>query len=155
MGNSYFVLSATAALLSLLALRAFLLRRDALKVNTAHPAQAQLKAPVESHLQTHLRHLTSRISLLAAEGYGLHGPASDALNGTQAPAPFGVLAEAWIDFVCALEPQDDLWMVKIPQGETIAHQGIPLADDAHGFAIVRQGRVVHEFFYQCRRGHHG
>jgi len=79
--------------------------------------------------------------------YGLHSSV-DTHNDPQAEAPFGSLAEAWIDFVCAVEPQDDLWMVKIPQGETIASLGAPLTVDAHGFAIVRQGRVVNEFFYQ-------
>jgi hypothetical protein len=85
--------------------------------------------------------------LLAAEGYGYHSASTEAPNSSIDPAPFGHLADAWLDFVCFVEPQDDVWMVKIPQGEIITRLGVPLSDDAHGFAILRQGRVVHEFFY--------
>jgi hypothetical protein len=114
---------------------------------SAAQRKPKLDSKIAAQLNTQLKHLTSRISLLAAEGYGLHSSV-DTHNDPQAEAPFGSLAEAWIDFVCAVEPQDDLWMVKISQGETIAGLGTPLTSDAHGFAIVRQGHVVNEFFYQ-------
>ena len=144
---SYVVMAATMALLLLVAAR--LRRPRGIVLHSSSPSQsaAQRDRKLDVQLNTELKHLTSRISLLAAEGYGLHNSV-DTLNAPQAAAPFGPLAEAWIDFVCAVEPQDDLWMVKIPQGETIASLGAPLTSDAHGFAIVRQGRVVNEFFYQ-------
>ncbi len=140
---SYVVMAATMALLLLVAAR--LRRPRGIALNNGSPSQSAAKS--DPLLSTQLKHLTSRISLLAAEGYGLLDSV-DTLNDSQAAAPFGPLADAWIDFVCAVEPQDDLWMVKIPQGETIASLGTPLTADAHGFAIVRQGRVVNEFFYQ-------
>jgi len=144
---SYVVMAATMALLLLVAAR--LRRQRGRALNNGSPSQSavQRDRKLDVQLNTELKHLTSRISLLAAEGYGLHSSV-DTHNDPQAAAPFGSLAEAWIDFVCAVEPQDDLWMVKIPQGETIASLGTPLTADAHGFAIVRQGRVVNEFFYQ-------
>ncbi len=140
---SYVVMAATMALLLLVAVR--LRRPRGIALHNGSPSQSAAKC--DPLLSTQLKHLTSRISLLAAEGYGLHN-SLDAHNDPQAEVPFGSLAEAWIDFVCAVEPQDDLWMVKIPQGETIASLGTPITADAHGFAIVRQGRVVNEFFYQ-------
>ncbi len=140
---SYVVMAATMALLLLVAARWRRPRRIVL--HNGLPSQSAAKS--DPLLSTQLKHLTSRISLLAAEGYGLHN-SLDAHNDPQADAPFGSLAEAWIDFVCAVEPQDDLWMVKIPRGEIISSLGAPLTSDAHGFAIVRQGRVVNEFFYQ-------
>ena len=140
---SYVVMVATMALLLLVAAR--WRRPRGIVLHSGLPSQSAAKS--DPLLSTQLKHLTSRISLLAAEGYGLHSFV-DTHNDPQAAAPFGPLAEAWIDFVCAVEPQDDLWMVKIPQGETIASLGTPLTADAHGFAIVRQGRVVNEFFYQ-------
>ena len=140
---SYVVMAATMALLLLVAAR--LRRPRGIALHNDSPSQSAAKS--DPLLSTQLKHLTSRISLLAAEGYGLHSSV-DTHNDPQAEAPFGSLAEAWIDFVCAVEPQDDLWMVKIPRGETISSLGIPLTADAHGFAIVRQGRVVNEFFYQ-------
>jgi len=144
---SYVVMSATMALLLLVAAR--WRRPRGIALNNGSPSQSavQRDRKLDVQLNTQLKHLTSRISLLAAEGYGLHN-SEVTLNDPQTEAPFGPLAEAWIDFVCAVEPQDDLWMVKIPQGETIASLGTPLTADAHGFAIVRQGRVVNEFFYQ-------
>ena len=142
---SYVVMAATMALLLLVAAR--LRRPRGIAQHSGLPSQSAAKS--DPLLSTQLKHLTSRSSLLAAEGYGygLHNSV-DTLNDPQTEAPFGSLAEAWIDFVCAVEPQDDLWMVKIPQGETIASLGTSLTADAHGFAIVRQGRVVNEFFYQ-------
>jgi hypothetical protein len=142
---SYVIMAATMALLLLVAAR--WRRPRGIALNNGSPSQSAAKS--DPLLSTQLKHLTSRISLLAAEGYGygLHNSV-DTLNDPHAEAPFGSLADAWIDFVCAVEPQDDLWMVKIPQGETIASLGTPLTVDAHGFAIVRQGRVVNEFFYQ-------
>ena len=140
---SYVVMAATMALLLLVAARLRRPRRIAL--HNGSPSQSDAKS--DPLLSTQLKHLTSRISLLAAEGYGLHSSV-DTHNDPLSAEPFGPLADAWIDFVCAVEPQDDLWMVKIPQGETIASLGTPLTSDAHGFAIVRQGRVVNEFFYQ-------
>jgi len=140
---SYVVMAATMALLLLVAAR--WRRPRGIALHNGSPSQSAAKS--NPLLSTQLKHLTSRISLLAAEGYGLHN-ALDAHNDPKAAAPFGPLAEAWIDFVCAVEPQDDLWMVKIPRGETISSLGAPLTSDAHGFAIVRQGRVVNEFFYQ-------
>ena len=140
---SYVVMAASMALLLLVAAR--WRRPRGIALHSGLPSQSTAKS--DPLLSTQLKHLTSRISLLAAEGYGLHN-SLDAHNDPQADAPFGSLADAWIDFVCAVEPQDDLWMVKIPQGETIASLGTPLTSDAHGFAIVRQGRVVNEFFYQ-------
>ncbi len=144
---SYVVMAATMALLLLVAAR--LRRPRGIALNNGSPSQSavQRDRKLDVQLNTELKHLTSRISLLAAEGYGLHN-SLDAHNDPQGEVPFGSLAEAWIDFVCAVEPQDDLWMVKIPRGETISSLGIPLTADAHGFAIVRQGRVVNEFFYQ-------
>jgi hypothetical protein len=146
---SYVVMAATMALLLLVAAR---LRRPlGVALHNCSPSQSAVQRDhkLDVQLNTQLKHLTSRISLLAAEGYGygLHNSV-DTLNDPHAEAPFGSLADAWIDFVCAVEPQDDLWMVKIPLGETIASLGAPLTSDAHGFAIVRQGRVVNEFFYQ-------
>jgi hypothetical protein len=144
---SYVVMAASMALLLLVA--AQLRRPRGIAIHKGSPSQsaAQNDRKLEVQLNTKLKHLTSRISLLAAEGYGLHS-SEVTINDPRAEAPFGSLADAWIDFVCAVEPQDDLWMVKIPQGETIASLGTPLTADAHGFAIVRQGRVVNEFFYQ-------
>ena len=144
---SYVVMAASMALLLLVAAR--LRRNRGLVLNSGSPSQpaAPLDTTLETTLDTELKHLTSRISLLAAEGFGYQGASTDATKSSIDPAPFGHLADAWLDFVCAVEPQDDVWMVKIPQGEIITRLGIPLADDAHGFAIVRQGRVVHEFFY--------
>ena len=144
---SYVVMAATMALLLLVAARLRRPRGIALHKSSPSQSAAQRDRKLDVQLNTELKHLTSRISLLAAEGYGLHS-SEVTLNDPQAEVPFGPLAEAWIDFVCAVEPQDDLWMVKIPQGETIASLGAPLTSDAHGFAIVRQGRVVNEFFYQ-------
>ena len=144
---SYVVMAATMALLLLFAARLRRPRGIALHNGSPSKSAAQRDRKLDVQLNTELKHLTSRISLLAAEGYGLHNSV-DTLNDPQAAAPFGPLADAWIDFVCAVEPQDDLWMVKIPRGETIASLGTPLTADAHGFAIVRQGRVVNEFFYQ-------
>jgi hypothetical protein len=144
---SYAVMAATMALLLLVAARWRRPRGIALHNGLPSQSAAQRDRKLDVHLNTQLKHLTSRISLLAAEGYGLHSSV-DTHNDPQAEAPFGSLAEAWIDFVCAVEPQDDLWMVKIPQGETIASLGTPLTADAHGFAIVRQGSLVNEFFYQ-------
>jgi hypothetical protein len=141
---SYVVMVATLALLLLVAAR--WCRPRGIVLHNGLPSQSAAKS--DPLLSTQLKHLTSRISLLAAEGYGLHNSSTDSFSDSHAAAPFGPLAEAWIDFVCAVEPQDDLWMVKIPQGETIASLGTPLTADAHGFAIVRQGRVVNEFFYQ-------
>ena len=140
---SYVVMPATMALLLLVAVR--LRRSRALVLHSGLPTQPA--TPQDTELDTQLKHLTSRISLLAAEGYGYLGTSTQASNSSIDPAPFGHLADAWLDFVCAVEPQDDVWMVKIPQGEIITRLGVPLSDDAHGFAIVRQGRVVHEFFY--------
>jgi hypothetical protein len=140
---SYVVMATAMALLLLVAAR--LRRPRGIALHNGSPSQSAAKN--DPLLSTQLKHLTSRISLLAAEGYGLHN-SLDAHNDPQADAPFGSLADAWIDFVCAVEPQDDLWMVKIPRGETISSLGAPLTSDAHGFAIVRQGRVVNEFFYQ-------
>jgi hypothetical protein len=140
---SYVVMAATMALLLLVAAR--WRRPRGIALNNGSPSQSAVKR--DPLLSTQHKHLTSRISLLAAEGYGLHNSEVN-LNDPHAEVPFGSLADAWIDFVCAVEPQDDLWMVKIPQGETIASLGTPLTVDAHGFAIVRQGRVVNEFFYQ-------
>ena len=140
---SYVVMAASMALLLLVVAR--LRRPRELVLHSGSPSQSA--TPLETKLDTQLKHLTSRISLLAAEGYGFHGASTEALNSSIDPAPFGHLADAWLDFVCAVEPQDDVWMVKIPQGEIITRLGVPLSDDAHGFAIVRQGRVVHEFFY--------
>jgi hypothetical protein len=149
---SYVVMAATMALLLLVAARWRRSRRvvlhSGLPSQSATQRKPRLDSKIAAQLNTQLKHLTSRISLLAAEGYGLHSSATDSLSDSHAAAPFGPLAEAWIDFVCAVEPQDDLWMVKIPRGETIASLGTPLTTDAHGFAIVRQGRVVNEFFYQ-------
>ena len=144
---SYVVMAASMALLLLIAAR--WRRPRGLALHSGLPSQpaAQLASKIDPQLDTQLKHLTSRISLLAAEGYGYHGASTEAPNSSIDPAPFGHLADAWLDFVCAVEPQDDVWMVKIPQGEIITRLGIPLSDDAHGFAIVRQGRVVHEFFY--------
>ncbi len=144
---SYVVMAATMALLLLVAARWRRPRGIAIHKGSPSQSAVQHDRKLDVQLNTELKHLTTRISLLAAEGYGLHN-SLDALNDPQAAAPFGPLADAWIDFVCAVEPQDDLWMVKIPQGETIASLGTPLTADAHGFAIVRQGRVVNEFFYQ-------
>ena len=144
---SYVVMAATLALLLLVAARWRRPRGIALHNGSPSQSAAQRDRKLDVQVNTQLKHLTSRINLLAAEGYGLHNSV-DILNHPQAAAPFGPLADAWIDFVCAVEPQDDLWMVKIPQGETIASLGTPLTADAHGFAIVRQGRVVNEFFYQ-------
>jgi hypothetical protein len=140
---SYVVMAASMALLLLVAAR--LRRNRALVLHSGSPSQPA--TPQDTELDTQLKHLTSRISLLAAEGYGYQGASTDATKSSIDPAPFGHLADAWLDFVCAVEPQDDVWMVKIPQGEIITRLGVPLSDDAHGFAIVRQGRVVHEFFY--------
>ena len=140
---SYVVMVATMALLLLVAAR--WRRPRGIALHNGSPSQSAAQS--DPLLSTQLKHLTSRISLLAAEGYGLHN-SLDAHNDPQAEVPFGSLADAWIDFVCAVEPQDDLWMVKIPQGETIASLGTPLTADAHGFAILRQGSVVNEFFYQ-------
>jgi hypothetical protein len=140
---SYAVMAASMALLLLVAAR--LRRPQRLVMHRGLPTQPA--TPLDSKLDTQLKHLSSRISLLAAEGYGYSGTATQAPNSSIDHAPFGHLADAWLDFVCAVEPQDDVWMVKIPQGEIITRLGIPLADDAHGFAIVRQGRVVNEFFY--------
>ena len=144
---SYVVMAASMALLLLVAAR--LRRNRALVLPRGLPTQPATPqdTELETTLDTELKHLTSRISLLAAEGYGYQGASTDATKSSIDPAPFGHLADAWLDFVCAVEPQDDVWMVKIPQGEIITRLGIPLSDDAHGFAIVRQGRVVHEFFY--------
>ena len=144
---SYVVMAATMALLLLVAAR--LRRPRGIALHNGLPSQsaAQSDPKLDVQLNTELKHLTTRISLLAAEGYGLHN-SEVTLNDPQAEVPFGSLADAWIDFVCAVEPQDDLWMVKISQGETIAGLGTPLTSDAHGFAIVRQGHVVNEFFYQ-------
>jgi hypothetical protein len=144
---SYVVMAASMALLLLGAAR--LRRNRALVLHSCSPSQpaTSLDTRLETTLDTELKHLTSRISLLAAEGYGYHSAATEAPNSSIDPAPFGHLADAWLDFVCFVEPQDDVWMVKIPQGEIITRLGVPLSDDAHGFAIVRQGRVVHEFFY--------
>ena len=140
---SYVVMAATLGLLLLVAVR---LRRPRwLVLHSGLPTQPA--TPPDITLDTQLKHLTSRISLLAAEGYGYNGAGTHAPNSTIDPAPFGHLADAWLDFVCFVEPQDDVWMVKIPQGEIITRLGIPLSDDAHGFAIVRHGRVVYEFFY--------
>ena len=148
---SYVVIAATMALLLLVAARwrrsRGVVLHSGLPSQSATQRKPRLDSKIAAQLNTQLKHLTSRISLLAAEGYGLHNSV-DTLNDPQAAAPFGPLADAWIDFVCAVEPQDDLWMVKIPQGKTIASLGTPLTADAHGFAIVRQGRVVNEFFYQ-------
>jgi len=146
---SYVVMAATLALLLLVAARWRRPRGIALHKGSPSQSAAQSDPKLDVQLNTQLKHLTSRISLLAAEGYGygLHNSV-DTLNDPQAAAPFGPLSEAWVDFVCAVEPQDDLWMVKIPRSETIASLGTPLTVDAHGFAIVRQGRVVNEFFYQ-------
>ena len=145
---SYVVMPATMALLLLLVAR--LRRPRGLVLHSGSPSQSATPpdTTLETTLDTELKHLTSRISLLAAEGYGYHGASTHALNSSIDPAPFGHLADAWLDFVCFVEPQDDVWMVKIPRGEIITRLGVPLSDDAHGFAIVRQGRVVHEFFYQ-------
>lgn len=140
---SYVVMAASMALLLLVAAR--LRRNRALVLHSGSPSQPA--TPQDTELDTQLKHLTSRISLLAAEGYGYLGASTQAPNSSIDPAPFGHLADAWLDFVCFVEPQDDVWMVKIPQGEIITRLGVPLSDDAHGFAIVRQGRVVHEFFY--------
>ena len=144
---SYVVMAASMALLLLVAVR--LRRNRGLVLHSNSPSQpaTSLDTRLETTLDTQLKHLTSRISLLAAEGYGYNGAATHAPNSSIDPAPFGHLADAWLDFVCFVEPQDDVWMVKIPQGEIITRLGVPLSDDAHGFAIVRQGRVVHEFFY--------
>ena len=144
---SYVVMPATMSLLLLVAAR--LRRNRALVLHRGLPTQpaAPLETKLETTLDTELKHLTSRISLLAAEGYGYHSTSTQAPNSSIDSAPFGHLADAWLDFVCFVEPQDDVWMVKIPQGEIITRLGVPLSDDAHGFAIVRQGRVVHEFFY--------
>lgn len=144
---SYVVMAATMALLLLVAARWRRPRGIAIHKGSPSQSAVQHDRKLDVQLNTELKHLTTRISLLAAEGYGLHSFV-DTHNDPQAAAPFGPLAEAWIDFVCAVEPQDDLWMVKIPQGETISSLGAPLTVDAHGFAIVRQGRVVNEFFYQ-------
>ena len=140
---SYVVMAASMALLLLVAAR--LRRNRVLVLRRGLPTQPA--APLETKLDTQLKHLTSRISLLAAEGYGYQGASTEAPNSSIDPAPFGHLADAWLDFVCAVEPQDDVWMVKIPQGEIITRLGVALSDDAHGFAIVRRGRVAHEFFY--------
>ncbi|CAM8656550.1 hypothetical protein MCEMSE6_02692 [Oxalobacteraceae bacterium] len=140
---SYVVMAATLGLLLLVAVR--LRRPRGLVLHSGLPTQPA--TPPDITLDTQLKHLTSRISLLAAEGYGYNGAATHAPNSTIDPAPFGHQADTWLDFVCAVEPQDDVWMVKIPQGEIITRLGVPLSDDAHGFAIVRQGRVIHEFFY--------
>ena len=140
---SYVVMAATMALLLLVVAR--LRRPRGLVLHRGLPTQPATSE--DTSLDTQLKHLTSRISLLAAEGYGYLGTSTQAPNSSIDPAPFGHLADAWLDFVCAVEPQDDVWMVKIPQGEIITRLGVPLSDDAHGFAIVRQGRVVHEFFY--------
>ena len=140
---SYVVMAASMALLLLVTAR--LRRNRGLVLHSGSPSQSA--TPLDTTLDTQLKHLTSRISLLAAERYGYHGASTHALNSSIDPAPFGHLADAWLDFVCFVEPQDDVWMVKIPQGEIITRLGVPLSDDAHGFAIVRQGRVVHEFFY--------
>jgi hypothetical protein len=144
---SYVVMPATMALLLLVAAR--LRRHRGLVLHSGSPSQpaTPLDTRLEIMLDTQLKHLTSRISLLAAEGYGYHSASTEAPNSSIDSAPFGHLADAWLDFVCFVEPQDDVWMVKIPQGEIITRLGVPLSDDAHGFAIVRQGRVVHEFFY--------
>ena len=144
---SYVVMAASMALLLLVAAR--LRRNRALVLHSGSPSQpaTPLDTRLETTLDTELKHLTSRISLLAAEGYGYQGASTDATKSSIDPLPFGHLADAWLDFVCAVEPQDDVWMVKIPQGEIITRLGVPLSHDAHGFAIVRQGRVVHEFFY--------
>ena len=138
---SYLVIAASMALLLLVVAR--WRRSRGLVLHSGSPSQPA--TPVDTTLDTQLKHLTSRISLLAAEGY--HGTSTQAPNSSIDPAPCGHLADAWLDFVCAVEPQDDVWMVKIPQGEIITRLGVPLSDDAHGFAIVRQGIVVHEFFY--------
>ena len=122
---SYVVMAATMALLLLVAARWRRPRGIALNSGTPSQSAVQRDRKLDVKLNTPLKHLTSRISLLAAEGYGLHN-SLDALNDPQAAAPFGSLAEAWIDFVCAVEPQDDLWMVKIPRGETISSLGTPL-----------------------------
>ncbi len=140
---SYVVMAATMALLLLVAAR--WRRPRGIALNNGLPSQSAAKS--DPLLSTQHKHLTSRISLLAAEGYGYNGAATQAPNSSIDPAPFGHLADACLDFVCFVEPQDDVWMVKIPQGEIITRLGVPLSDDAHGFAIVRQGRVVHEFFY--------
>jgi hypothetical protein len=140
---SYVVMPATMALLLLVAAR--LRRNRTLVLHSGLPTQPA--TPIDTTLDTQLKHLTSRISLLAAEGYGYHSASTEAPNSSIDPAPFGHLADAWLDFVCFVEPQDDVWMVKIPQGEIITRLGVSLSDDAHGFAIVRQGHVVHEFFY--------
>ena len=140
---SYVVMAATLGLLLLVAV--CWRRPRGLALHRGFPTQPS--TPLETKLDTQLKHLTSRISLLAAEGYGYQGTSTQAPNSSIDPAPFGHLADAWLDFVCAVEPQDDVWMVKIHQGEIITRLGVPLSDDAHGFAIVRQGRVIHEFFY--------
>jgi hypothetical protein len=140
---SYVVMAASMALLLLVAAR--LRRNRALVLHSGSPSHSA--TPLNTKLDTQLKHLTSRIGLLAAEGYGYHSTSTQAPNSSIDPAPFGHLADAWLDFVCAVEPQDDVWMVQIPQGEIITRLGVQLSDDAHGFAIVRQGRVVHEFFY--------
>ena len=140
---SYVVMAASMALLLLVAAR--LRRPRGLVLHSGSPSQPATS--LDTELDTQLKHLTSRISLLAAEGYGYHGGSTQAPNSSIDPAPFGHLADAWLDFLCCGEPQDDVWMVKIPQGEIITRLDVPLSDDAHGFAIVRQGRVVHEFFY--------
>lgn len=144
---SYVVMAASMALLLLVAARLRRPRGLALHIGLPSASGAELETQIDAQIDTQLKHLTARISLLAAEGYGYHGAATEALNSPSDPAPFGHLADAWLDFVCAVEPQDDVWMVKIPQGEIITRLGVPLSDDAHGFAIVRQGLVVHEFFY--------
>ena len=141
---SYVVMAASLAPLLLVAAR--LRRHRVLVLHSGSPSQSA--TPLDTKLDTQLKHLTARISLLAAEGYGYNGAATEALDSSIDPAPFGHLADAWLDFVCFVEPQDDVWMVKIPQGEIITRLGVSLSDDAHGFAIVRQGRVVHEFFYR-------
>ena len=140
MSFTNYVFVVTAALLLLLAVR-----MSRTRVHVVQHGSVKLTSP---QLDTELKHLTSPISLLAAESFGVSDSAAQPLETSQPPSPFGHLANAWIDFVCHVESQDTVWIVKIPQGEIIPSLGTPLAADAHGFAIVRQGRVVNEFFYQ-------
>ncbi len=62
---SYVVMPATMALLLLVAAR--LRRPRGLVLHRGLPTQPA--APLETKLDTQLKHLTARISLLAAEGY--------------------------------------------------------------------------------------
>jgi hypothetical protein len=140
MSFTSYVFVVTAALLLLLAVRKSRTRVHVVQSGSVKPSSPQLNAE--------LKYLTSPISLLAAESFGVSDSAVSPIETSHPPSPFGHLANAWIDFVCHVESQDTVWIVKIPQGEIIASLGTPLAADAHGFAIVRQGRVVNEFFYQ-------